>query len=310
MTKGCESELTPPDESSHRSNRTYSKTATTQARFLGRRPGFSCGSHTPNRIEAPSMVRRLPLDVGLRCEPLVQTSPDVSRCLCGLTCTRPCSNFVLPRKPKSRTLRTTRYPACGPICESHALPAGRSKQVDQRGRGPGAPWATAEHKARSTAIIGVCLWAIVCPQREQCHCTCNLSGSRSRSCAVAAIIWGRVSFRASREPGALVGDGLYGRGVKLLLYADCQRSASLTASTRPPGPHGEGPLSQKSVSKFIAHNASPGVSCQIKRRIRSQHMRPDLVDNDLAPAIECRPDSTPQAAILEAALASRVRSSS
>ena len=32
-------------------------------------------------------------------------------------------------------------------------------------------------------------------------------------------------------------------------------------------------------------------------------MRPDLVDNDLALAIECSTDSTPQVAILEAALA-------
>ena len=43
LTKGCESELTPPDESSHRSNRNCSKTATTPARYLGRRSGFSCG---------------------------------------------------------------------------------------------------------------------------------------------------------------------------------------------------------------------------------------------------------------------------
>ena len=35
------------------------------------------------------MVRRLPLNVGLRCEPPFQTSQGVSRCLCGLTCTRP-----------------------------------------------------------------------------------------------------------------------------------------------------------------------------------------------------------------------------
>ena len=43
LTKGCESELALPDESSHRSNRNYSKTATTPARFLGVRLGFSCG---------------------------------------------------------------------------------------------------------------------------------------------------------------------------------------------------------------------------------------------------------------------------
>ena len=35
------------------------------------------------------MMRRLPLDVGLRREPLVQASQDVSRCLCGFACTRP-----------------------------------------------------------------------------------------------------------------------------------------------------------------------------------------------------------------------------
>ena len=33
-------------------------------------------------------------------------------------------------------------------------------------------------------------------------------------------------------------------------------------------------------------------------------MRPNLVDNDFAPAIERGPDSTPQVTILEAALAS------
>ena len=51
------------------------------ARSLGRRPGFPCGSHTPNRLVHPSMMRRLPPDVGLRREPLVQTSQNVSRCL-------------------------------------------------------------------------------------------------------------------------------------------------------------------------------------------------------------------------------------
>ena len=35
------------------------------------------------------MVRRLPQNVGLRCESLVQACQNVLRCLCGLACTWP-----------------------------------------------------------------------------------------------------------------------------------------------------------------------------------------------------------------------------
>ena len=66
----------------------------------------------------------------------------------------------------------------------------------------------------------------------------------------------------------------------------------------------KGPFLSKTVSKLIAHNTCPGVSSQFKRKIRSQHMRLNLADNDFAPAIERGPDSTPQVTDLEAALAS------
>ena len=43
----------------------------------------------------------------------------------------------------------------------------------------------------------------------------------------------------------------------------------------------------------------PRRTSQIERRVRSQQVRPDLVDRDFAPAIECSTDSTPQIAIVE-----------
>ena len=56
LTKGCESELTPPDESSHRSNRNYSETATTTpARFLAA-PGVFMRM-TPNRYTSSLQSR-------------------------------------------------------------------------------------------------------------------------------------------------------------------------------------------------------------------------------------------------------------
>ena len=47
------------------------------------------------------MMRRLPPDVGLRREPLVQTSQNVSRCLCGLACTWPAQASRCRRSPRA-----------------------------------------------------------------------------------------------------------------------------------------------------------------------------------------------------------------
>ena len=128
------------------------------ARSLGRRPGFPCGSHTPNRIDAPFN------DAEIATGREVAASGRLALPL-WIGPNKACSSFALPRKPKSRTPRTTRYPASRPICESHALPAGRSKRVDQHGKGPEASWATAGHKARSTAILEVA-WGQSCVRSE------------------------------------------------------------------------------------------------------------------------------------------------
>ena len=83
---------------------------------------------------------------------------------------------------------------------------------------------------------------------------------------------------------------MYGRGIKLLLYADCQEISLADGSNHINRDLMEkGPFLSKSVSKLIAHNTSPGVSSQFKRGIMSQHMRPNLEDNDFAPAIERGP---------------------
>ena len=101
------------------------------------------------------------------------------------------------------------------------------------------------------------------------------------------------------------GNSLYGRGIKLLLYADRQEISLADGSNHVNRDFMEkGPFLSKSVSKLIAHNTCPGVGSQFKRRIRSQHVRLNLVDNDSAPAIERGPESTPQVTVLEAALAS------
>ena len=173
----------------HRSNRTYSKTATTPARFLGRRPrvfmrmtpnccctvlgsapGFRADPTTPNRREAPFMVRRLPLDVGLRREPLVQASQDVSRCLCGLTCTRPAQISCCRGCPRAARYTPPDTPLVGQFVRAmRCLQADQNRltsveEIRER-RG-----ATAEHKARSTAILGV---------------VCEQSCARSESSATA-----------------------------------------------------------------------------------------------------------------------------
>ena len=112
-------------------------------------------------------MRRLPLDVGLRREPLVQTSQNVSRCLRGLACTRPAQVSRFRRSPRAAPPDT---PFVGQF-----VGAMRSLQANQvrltsvekvRKR----PWATAGTQGTFNSHSRSCLWAIVCPQREQCHC--------------------------------------------------------------------------------------------------------------------------------------------
>ena len=62
--RDARSELTPPDELPHRSNRNFSKTATTSARLLGPASGVFMRM-TPNRCctvfgSAPSVSKRIP----------------------------------------------------------------------------------------------------------------------------------------------------------------------------------------------------------------------------------------------------------
>ena len=140
----------------------------------------------------------------------------------------------------------------------------RTRRVQQRNTGQ-----------RSSAMLGgVCGQSYV-PQREQCHCPCSLSRSRSKSCAVAAINLGSVSFRGLTRIQRLCralqfGNGLYGRGIELLLYADCKRVCLADGRDQVHRNLMEkGPFLSKSVSKFIAHDACPRASCQIKRRVRS-----------------------------------------
>ena len=73
-------------------------------------------------------MRRLPPDVGLRREPLVQTSQNVSRCLCGLACTRPAQISRCQRSPRATCHAPPDTPLVGQFVRST-----RSLQANQYG---------------------------------------------------------------------------------------------------------------------------------------------------------------------------------
>ena len=146
----------------------------------------------------PLMMRRLPLDVGLRREHLVQASQDVSRCLCGFACTRPAQVSRCRGSPRAARHAPPDTPLVGQFVR-----AMRCLQADQNGLTSVEKVRKRRGQQRDTRHVQQPFSKLLVGNRVSAARAVPLPLQLERVSEQIVLRRGRVSLRASREPGAL-----------------------------------------------------------------------------------------------------------
>ena len=174
----------------------------------------------------PLIRRRLPLDVGLRREPFVQTSQNVSRCLRGLACTRPAQVSRCRRSPRAACHAPPDTPLVGQF-----VGAMRSLQANQDRLTSVEKVRKRRGQQRDTRYVQQPFSKLLVGNRVSAARAVPLPLQLERISQQIVVRsshqLGRVSLRASREPGALAEPFYSGTACMAVVYDDDDDTPSL-----------------------------------------------------------------------------------